>query len=131
MSANKHSIRTPLAHARGFGSAKSGTEHFWAERITGVALIPLTLIFVGTLVCLNGESHATVVNGIGHPLVAVPVLLFIVTGAYHMKIGMQVIIEDYIQCEPIKIATLMLNTFFSYVIGAAGVFAVLKIAFGV
>ena len=131
MSTGKHSIRTPLAHARGFGSAKSGTEHFWASRITAVALIPLTCIFVGALVLLNGASHATVIASIGHPLIAVPFLLFIVTGAYHMKIGMQVILEDYVHSEPIKIAALMLNTFFSYVIGAAGTFAVLKIAFGV
>jgi succinate dehydrogenase / fumarate reductase membrane anchor subunit len=130
MSNTKESIRTPMARARALGSAKHGTQHFWGERVTGVALIPLTFIFVGALVFLHGKDHATVLHWIANPLIAIPFILVIATAAYHMKLGMQVIIEDYVHGDLIKFASLMANSFFSYIVGAAGVFAVLKIAFG-
>jgi succinate dehydrogenase / fumarate reductase membrane anchor subunit len=130
MSGSKTSIRTPMARARGLGSAKRGTEHFWAERVTGVALIPLTFVLAFALALLAGKDHATVVQWIANPLLAIPLVLVIATGVHHMKIGMQVILEDYVHSEPIKFAALMLNTFFSYAVGATGAFAVLKIAFG-
>ncbi|KAA5602437.1 succinate dehydrogenase, hydrophobic membrane anchor protein [Blastochloris sulfoviridis] len=130
MSGSNSSIRTPMARARGFGSAKRGTEHFWAERVTGVALIPLTFVLVGVLVFLAGKDHASVLQWLANPLLAIPLVLAIATGTHHMKIGMQVIIEDYVHSEPIKFGALMANTFFSYALGATGAFAVLKIAFG-
>jgi succinate dehydrogenase / fumarate reductase membrane anchor subunit len=123
-------MRTPLGKVRGLGSAKEGTGHFWAQRMSAVALVPLVLFFVGLVVCLNGADYATVKATLAHPVVAIVMALFIVTGAYHMRLGMQVVVEDYIHSEGMKIALVMLNTFFSFVIGFAGVFAVLKLSFG-
>ncbi len=124
-------MRTPLARARGLGSAKSGTQHFWEERVTGLAAVPLTIAFVLIVLSLIGRSHAAVVQIIGSPLVATIMLLFIAVNAYHMKLGMQVIIEDYANTEGMKLTLLILNTFFSTVIGLTAGFAVLKISFGV
>ncbi|GAA0597980.1 succinate dehydrogenase, hydrophobic membrane anchor protein [Paenochrobactrum glaciei] len=123
-------MRTPLGKVRGLGSAKEGTGHFWAQRMSAVALVPLVLFFVGLLVSLNGADYATVKATLGHPVIAIIMALFIATGAYHMRLGMQVVVEDYIHSEGMKIALVMLNTFFSFVIGFAAVFAVLKLSFG-
>src|SRR5262249_43780902 len=87
--------RTPLARVRGFGSARSGTEHFWHQRLTSVALVPLTIIVVLILLSLLGRNHAAVVQILGSPIIAITMLLFIISIAYHMKLGMQVVIEDY------------------------------------
>lgn len=123
-------MRTPLGKVRGLGSAKEGTGHFWAQRMSAVALVPLVLFFVGVVACLNGADYTTVKATLGHPVIAIIMALFIVTGAYHMRLGMQVVVEDYIHSEGMKIALVMLNTFFSFVIGFAGVFAILKLSFG-
>jgi succinate dehydrogenase / fumarate reductase membrane anchor subunit len=128
---NGKSIRTPLARVRHLGSARSGTRHFWQQRMTSVALVPLTVAFVVLIISLLGRNHAAVVQIIGSPLVAILMLLFIVTSVYHMWLGMQVIIEDYIHDELPKMLMLMTNTFFSFAIGIAAVFAILKLSFGV
>ena len=123
-------MRTPLARVRGAGAAKSGTGHFWHQRLTALANIPLTAGFVIILVSLLGRGHATVVQILGSTLVAITMLLFILTSAYHMWLGMQVIIEDYVHDEIWKLVTLMANTFFSFAVGLAAVFAILKLSFG-
>jgi succinate dehydrogenase / fumarate reductase membrane anchor subunit len=127
----RKSIRTPLARVRHLGSARSGTGHFWQQRMTSVALVPLTVAFVVLIISLLGRNHAAVVQIIGSPLVAILMLLFLVTSVYHMWLGMQVIIEDYIHDELPKMLMLMTNTFFAFAIGIAAVFAILKLSFGV
>lgn len=124
-------MRTPIARVRGLGSAKSGTEHFWRERLTAVANVPLTIAFIVIVFSLLGRNHAGVLQVLGSPLVACIMLLFIASSVYHMKLGMQVIIEDYVHQEGTKAALLIANIFFSVAVGLVSAFAVLRISFGV
>jgi len=129
MAAGKMS--TPLARVRGLGAAKSGTEHFWRQRLTAVANVPLTIAFVLILVSLLGRNHAWAAQTLGSPLVAIIMLLFIVSITIHMRIGMQVVIEDYVHYEPGRLILLMANTFFSLAVALASAYGILKLSFGV
>ena len=124
-------MSTPLAHVRGLGAARSGTGHFWRQRLTAVANVPLVIGFVFIVVGLLGRNHAAVVQILGSPLVAVVMLLFILSVTTHMRIGMQVIIEDYVHDETAKLALLMANTFFAVAVGLASAFAILMLSFKV
>jgi len=124
-------IRTSLARVRGHGSAHAGTEHFWRQRVTSVAGIPLTIAFVVIVVSLLGRNQAAVAQILGSPLVAIIMLLFIATISAHMRIGMQVIIEDYIHDDSTKLTLLMANTFFCWSVGLVAAFGILKLSFGV
>lgn len=124
------SLRTPLGRVRGLGSAKEGTEHFWRQRLTSVAAIPLIIFFVVFLIIHNGASYEEVTASLSNPIVAVLLGMTVLASVMHMRIGMQVIIEDYVHHEGAKIALLMLNTFFAVVVGALSIFAVLKLGFG-
>jgi len=124
------SLRTPLGRVRHLGSARSGTRHFWHQRLTSVANVPLTIAVVAIILALLGRNHAAVVQILGSTFVALTMLLFIVTSVYHMWLGMQVIIEDYVLDELPKLVALMANTFFSFAVGLAAVFAILKLSFG-
>lgn len=131
MSAGEGKLRTPLARVRGLGSARSGTEHFWLQRVTAVANVPLTMAFVVIVVSLLGRNHATVMSTLGSPIVAVLMMLFIASVTYHMRLGMQVIIEDYVHGEVMKLVLIILNTFFAIVVALAAAFAILKLSFTV
>ncbi|WP_020186825.1 succinate dehydrogenase, hydrophobic membrane anchor protein [Methylopila sp. 73B] len=124
-------MRTPLGQVRGLGAARSGTDHFWLQRLTAVSNLVLSTVFVGVLVSLAGDSHASVVATLSNPIVAILMLLFVISVVVHMRIGMQVIIEDYVHAELPKLLLLMGNTFFAIIVGLSAVFALLKISFGV
>src|SRR5882672_2451061 len=118
-------MRTPLARVRGLGSAKSGTGHFWHQRLTALANVPLTVGFVIILVSLLGRGHALVVQTLKTPLVATVMLLFVCSISYHMKLGMQVIIEDYVHDEKWRFAAIIANLFFAIAVGSVCVYSLL------
>jgi len=123
-------MRTPLARVRGFGSAKEGTDHFWLQRLTAIANIVLAIFLVYCLVTLAGQDYQTVRTFLASPFVAIAMTLLVISAVTHMRIGMQVIIEDYVHSESGKIGLLMANTFFAVFIGLTAVFAILKVSLG-
>ena len=125
----KH-IRTPLTRVRGLGTARSGTRDFWRQRLTSVANIPLTIAVVVIVIMLLGRNQAAVAQILGSPLVAIIMLLFIGSTAVHMKIGMQVIIEDYVHDEIAKLTLIMANAFFTIAVALACAYGILKLSFG-
>jgi succinate dehydrogenase / fumarate reductase membrane anchor subunit len=127
----KSDLRTPLARVGGLGAAKSGTGHFWWQRVTAVANVPLTIAFVFILVSLFGRNQAAAQQILGTPLVAIVMLLFIASITYHMRLGMQIVIEDYVHGDVLRPFLIMTNTFFATAIGLAAAYAILKLSFGV
>ncbi len=123
-------MRTPLKNVRALGSAKEGADHFWLQRVTAVANLVLVVFLMWLVASLVGADYAVVKARLAQPMVALPLLLLVVSGVIHMRLGMQVIIEDYVPGEATKITLLMLNTFFAIAIASASVFAVLKLSFG-
>lgn len=123
-------MRTPLKKVRYLGSAKEGADHFWMQRVTAFANLFLVIFFVWLISSLTGADHQTVKRMIAHPLVALALGALIISGAIHMRLGMQVIIEDYVHGEGAKILLLMLNTFFAVAIALASIFSILKLSFG-
>jgi succinate dehydrogenase / fumarate reductase membrane anchor subunit len=123
-------MRTPLKEVRRLGSAKEGADHFWLQRLTGASNLVLSLFVLWLAVHLAGTDHAAVKETLSHPLVALPLLLFMISAAIHMRIGMQVIIEDYVHGEGAKIVLLALNTFFAITVAAASALSILKLSFG-
>ncbi len=122
-------MRTPLGKVRGLGSAKSGTEHFWRVRTTSVALVPLLVFYIVFLIIYAGKPYAEVVGALANPFVATINALTVIASIVHMRLGMEEIIQDYIHSEFLKLTLLVLNAFFSLLVGGLCLFAVLKIAF--
>ena len=131
MSLSNKRLRNPLKNARGLGSAKDGTGHFIVQRITAIALIFLSIYAVGLIICMIGDDYATVRATVAHPCHAILLTAFSVATFWHAKLGVQVIIEDYVHHEGTKLASLLLLSFACAAIGLASVLAVLKLALGI
>jgi succinate dehydrogenase membrane anchor subunit len=129
MTAPRH-IRTPLGRVRGFGAARSGTDAFWHQRVSAIANVPLTIAAIVIMIMLLGRNQAGAAQILGSPLVSIIMLLFVVSLTVHMRIGMQVIIEDYVHRESLKLVLLLGNTFFAIIVGLASVYGILKLSFG-
>ena len=124
------SLKTPLARVRGLGSAKEGSHHWWAQRMTALALVPLTLWFAFAVAVMAGQDHAAMTAWVADPFNAVMLLLLVVMTFHHTQLGLQVVIEDYLHHEVVKIAALVAVKFGCFVLGTVGCFAILKVAFG-
>ncbi|MBI1260418.1 MAG: succinate dehydrogenase, hydrophobic membrane anchor protein [Rhizobiales bacterium] len=123
-------MRTPLSRVHGLGSAKSGSGHFIAQRMTALALVPLAIFLLASLVAVTGADWQTAHDYVANPLSAILLLLFIGVGIVHMRLGMQVVIEDYVHGHGLKILALVANSFFAVLVGLTCIYAVLKIGFG-
>ncbi|MPZ33187.1 MAG: succinate dehydrogenase, hydrophobic membrane anchor protein [Rhodospirillales bacterium] len=123
-------LRTPLSRARGLGSARQGVHHWWAQRITAVALIPLVVWFAISLIMMSGADYAVVRAWIGSPVVMVLLTLTIVIGLHHGQLGMQEVVEDYVHGEGMKLALIVLLRFIAVFFGLAAIVAILRIGFG-
>ncbi len=125
------SLRTPLAHVRGLGSAKEGTHHWWMQRLTAIPLIPLSIWFIASLVCVSSKGYQAAVDWISNPISTVLLIIFLGALYYHAALGMQVVIEDYIESEWQKITALILVKFLALFTGLVSIFAVLKVSLGI
>ncbi|HEX9554895.1 MAG TPA: succinate dehydrogenase, hydrophobic membrane anchor protein [Reyranella sp.] len=123
-------LRTPLARARGLGSAKAGVHHWWAQRLTAIALIPLVVWFAISLVMMSGAEYEVVRAWIGSPVVMVLLILTIAVGLHHAQLGIQVVIEDYVHSDGFKLALIVLVRFLAVLFGLAAIVAILSIGFG-
>ena len=123
------SLRTPLARARGLGSAKEGVHHWWMQRVTAVALVPLTLWFVASLVGMAGAEYAEMRDWVSHPVTATLLISLIVATFYHAALGMQVVYEDYVQPHGLKIVVDIATKLIFFAFAVAAIFSVLKLAF--
>lgn len=123
-------LRSPLNRARGLGSAKSGVHHFWMQRLTAVALIPLVIWFAVSLVMLSGADYGMARAWLGSPFVTVLLILTICIGLYHGQLGIQVVIEDYVHNEGVKLALIVAVKFIAVFFGLAAIVASMRIGFG-
>ena len=125
------SMRTPMARVRGLGAAHSGTKDFWRQRLTALALVLLFIPVLVIIMMLLGRNHAAAAQILGSPLVAIIMILFVIASSWHMKIGMQVVLEDYVHDEKIKLAAVIANNFFAAAVGLASIYAIIKLSSGV
>ena len=121
------SLRNPLSQAEGLGSAKEGVAHWWAQRLTSVALAPLGLWLAFSLAYLPDLSHPILIDWLAKPVPSVLMLAFVIIACYHMVLGLQVIIEDYIHCPWLKISSLIVTKFGTFLLALAGSTAILKL----
>lgn len=131
MSYHHKKLRSPLSSVRGLGSAHDGTHHFWVQRISAVALIPLLMWFVYSVICLaaGGVRHQEVAEWLASPFPAFMLICTLIATFYHAKLGLQVVIEDYIRCDTYKITLLIANNFFMFACAVISIMAVLKLHF--
>ncbi|KKJ76964.1 succinate dehydrogenase [Kiloniella litopenaei] len=123
------SLRTPLGRARGLGSAKEGSSHWWSQRLTSLALVPLVLWFVFSVALMTGADHVQFLEWVQSPIVAGLLILLISVGLLHSQQGMQVVIEDYVHGEASKVLSLFLSLSIHVVLGLTGILSILMILF--
>ena len=124
------SLQNPIGRVRGLGSAKSGSEHWWAQRVTAVALAPLTLWFIYSALALAGAEYAVAKAWLATPLNAILMVLLVIATCHHVQLGLQVIVEDYIHGEATKVATLVVIKLGCFSLAVAAIFSVFKVSFG-
>ena len=122
-------FRTPLSRVKGLGSAKEGTDHFWVQRLTAIALIPLVLWLAFSIASLPSMDYLAVREWLSQPFNAIVMILFMTAGFYHSRLGLQVVIEDYICSHGARTAAIIAVTFIAVAMCVTGVFSVLRIAF--
>lgn len=130
MADNKTSMRTAISRVKGLGAAGHGVEHWWVQRLTAVANVPLLIAFVIIVAALAGSNYAQALAIVSHPLIAIILLLAVISVVNHMRLGMQVIIEDYVHDKAWKLVAVVANNFYAAVVGAACVYAILKVSLG-
>lgn len=123
-------FKTPLKKARGLGSAKSGTDHFWQQRVTALANVPLVLFLISFVISHLSATRPEIIVAMKNPFVSVAMVLALISITWHMRLGLQVVIEDYVHSEGRKLLALTANTFFVTALTAVGVFSILKMSFG-
>ena len=123
-------MRSPLGRAIGLGSAKEGVEHWWAQRVTAIALVPLSIWFVISVIGFVGADLETVQDWVSRPLPAILLVLLLIASFYHMSLGLQVVIEDYVHTELVKLGLVIVVRLFCFAVAVAGIFAVLSMALG-
>ncbi|MEX2454704.1 MAG: succinate dehydrogenase, hydrophobic membrane anchor protein [Rhodospirillaceae bacterium] len=124
------SLRSPLARVRGLGSAKEGVSHWWAQRMTAVALVPLVIWFVASVCAMTGADYAAVREWVATPLVSILLVLLTIAVFHHTHLGLQVVIEDYVHTEWLKVSGIALVRFAAFALAVATIFSILKIALG-
>ena len=122
-------MQTPLKKARGLGSAKSGTEHFWQQRVTALANVPLLLFFVWFTVSHLGASRGDMIASFKNPFITIFLLLTLASVFWHMRLGLQVVIEDYVHAHSTKLVALIFNTAIVAVLFSLAAFSILKMSF--
>jgi succinate dehydrogenase / fumarate reductase membrane anchor subunit len=124
------SMRTPLARVKGLGAAGHGVEHWWIHRVTAVSNIPLVIAFVIIVAGLAGSDYARAISIVSHPLIAILLILAVISVTNHMRLGMQIIIEDYVHDKGWKIVAVIANNFYAVIIAVACLYAILKVSLG-
>ena len=123
-------MRTPLGKVRGLGSARDGTHHWWMQRVTAIANLPLMIFFIIFIIAHLGSGRAELVAAIANPMIAILLSLTMISVLWHMRLGLQVVIEDYVHGAATKLAAILANTFFTAALGVAALYAILKMSFG-